>query len=68
MDGYLRRSPNGVMAPREKPIVIPPMTKIDVGQGAVLGFDWAENAVGWGRIADDRNEAKEKDDPKDEKF
>jgi hypothetical protein len=44
------------------------MTKIDVGQGTVLGFDWAENAVGWGRNADDRDEVKEQNDPKDEKF
>jgi hypothetical protein len=43
------------------------MTKIDVGQGAVLG-SWAENAVRWERNADDRDEVSKQDDPKDEKF
>jgi hypothetical protein len=33
-----------------------------------LWFNWTVNAVRWGRNADDRNEVKEKDDPKDEKF
>jgi hypothetical protein len=43
------------------------MAKKDVGQGAVLGFEWAsklENAVGRGRNADDRNEVSKQDDPK----
>ena len=44
------------------------MTEIDVGQGAVLGFDCTENTVGWGRNADNRNEVSKQDDPKDEKF
>jgi hypothetical protein len=44
------------------------VTEIDLGQGTVSGFDWAENAVRWGRNADDRNEVGKKDDPKDEKF
>ena len=42
------------------------MTNEDVGQGAVLGFDWAMNAVE--RNADDRNEVSKQDDPKDEKL
>jgi hypothetical protein len=44
------------------------MTEIDVGQGAVLGFDWTENAVRWERNGDNRNEVSKQDDPKDEKF
>jgi hypothetical protein len=44
------------------------MTEIDVGQGAVLGFDWTENSVRWGRNGDNRNEVSKQDDPKDEKF
>lgn len=44
------------------------ITKIDVGQGAVLGFDWTKNAVRWGRNADYGNEVSEQDGPKEEKF
>ena len=47
------------------------MSDENIGQGAVLGMEWAsklENAVRWGRNADDRNEVSKQDDPKDEKF
>jgi hypothetical protein len=45
------------------------MTEIDIGQGAVLGFNWTpKNAVRRGWDAHDRNEVGEQDDPKDEKF
>ncbi len=47
---------------------MPPMVEKDVSQGAVLGFDRTEATVGWGRNADDGNEASEQNDPKDEKF
>jgi len=44
------------------------MVKKDIGQRAVLRFDWTKNAVRWRRNADNRNEVKKQDDPKDEKF
>ena len=44
------------------------MAKKEIGQGAVLGFKRAEDAVGWTRNADNGNEINEQDDPKYEKF
>ena len=43
------------------------MVKKDVGQGAVLGFDWTKDAGGWGRNADGRDEVKKQDYSKDKK-
>ena len=43
------------------------MAKKDIGQGAVSGFVRAENAVRWGRNADNGNRVKEQNDPEDEK-
>jgi hypothetical protein len=44
------------------------MAKKDVGQGAVLGFDWTEDAVRWGWNADKRNKVSEQDGTKDKKL
>jgi len=47
------------------------MTKVNVGQRAVLGFERAsklENAGSWARDADYRCEVSEQDYPKDKKF
>jgi len=44
------------------------MTKKDVGQGAILRFEWAsklENAVTWRRNAEDGNEVSKQDNPKE---
>ena len=42
------------------------MTEKDVGQGAVLGFGWTEDAVGRWRDANNRNKVSEQESPKDE--
>ena len=68
LDDHSDLPTNRVVARHENPDVVPPMTKQGVGQGTVLRFEWAENAVRWGRNDDDWNEVKEQDDPKDEKF